>query len=307
MPVTDFNILANETWGPRISPDGTRTYRVTLEAITDSEMTGPDVVGAPGMPIKFGTHADDPIARCISVEAEQDPDDANYWILTYDYSTRVEQFAQAAGDESGGLGGGGETSPEHNDTDPLDRRPKIKLRTKLFKKTIFSSLDGVLIANYAGDPYEGTVIEVPRLVIDITRNLADFDPTLIADTVGAVNVGEWFGYAIRQVKCEELTADTEWDQGVFYWRVHGVFVVANEADLVHSETPGTYWYEWKLNAGYNQLVSGVLRPILIQGQRPSRPQLLTATGAQAAVGATPIYLGFRVLPDASFAALGLID
>lgn len=310
MPVTDFGILADGTSGPRIAPDGTRTYRVRLFAKTDVEMSGPDVLAAPGMPVKFGRHADDPQAVCIDVDCEQDEDDATYWILDYGYSTKVEQFAQAGFTAAGGLTGSGESDPQHNDTDPIDRRPEIKLRTKMFKKLMFRDMDGLLIDNMAGEPYEMTIIEVPRLVIDITRNLPDFDPELIAETVGAVNVGPFWGYEERQVKCIELTADIAWNNDQSYWRVHGIFAVGNAGDLTHGTTePGVYWYEWKLNAGYQYLdSSGVLKPIFLPGgQRPTRPQLLTATGDRAPVGAAPIFLGFRVCPDASFAALGLFD
>ena len=311
MAVTDFNILANGTWGPRISPDGTRTYQVALEVITDSETSGPDVLAAPGMPVKYGTHADDPQAYCVSVECEQNEDDHNYWVLTYGYSTRVGQFAQAGFSAGGGLTGSGTgesgAPPEFDDDNPLAQPPVIKLRTKLFKKTVFRDLDELLIDNQAGDLYEGTVIEVPRLVIDITRNLASFDPELIAETVGSVNVGAFWGYEARQVKCEELTADVEWKNNATFWRVHGVFAVANAGDLIHSSEAGVYWYEWKVNAGYNYLSGTTLIPILLRGQRPARPQLLTATGGLAAIGATPIFLGFRVCPDASFGALGLFS
>lgn len=307
MAVTEFNILADGTWGPRISADGVRRYGVRLEAITDSEMTGPDVLAYPGMPRKFGAHAHDSQAFCVGVECQQNEDDANYWILDYEYTTNVAEFAQAAATAGGGLSGGGESSPEHNDADPLDRRPVIKLRTKMYKATFFRDYDDVLIANRAGDFYEGTNFEHPRLVIDVTRNIPDFDYTLMNECVGGVNVTDFIGYGPRQVKCEELTADAMWEQGTFYWKVHAQFIVAVGDDLPVDATPEMAWYEWKVNAGYSQLVNGTLRPIFIGGQKPARPQLLNADGTLRTVGLTPIYLGFRLLRDAPLNSLGLFD
>ena len=318
MPVTDFGILADGTWGPRFAPDGTRTYAVRLFAKTDVEMTGPEVLASAGMPVKFGSHADVPEAYCVAIsEAIQDVDDATYWTIDYDYSTRVPEFAQAATSASGGPTGGGESDPQHNDADPLDRRPVIKLRNKKFKRLVFTDLDGDAIVNAAGVPFEAHTLEVSRLVIDVTRNVPDWDYTLLNLCEDGVNESSFIGYAARRVWCMELTADIEWQQNQSYWKLHGQFVVGNDDDILTTDparggAADAWWYEWKLNAGYDALdeTTGVLTPIFLPGgQRPARPVLLNLFGERLAASqlGNPIFLGFRVKRDAPLHALGLFN
>lgn len=315
MPVTEFNIMAEDTWGPRVDPSGTVNYRVTLEAFTDNPNdTGPQVVGAPGMPVKFGSHADDENAFCVSVDAKQHEDDATYWILTYDYTTRPEQLAQVAIDNAGGLTGEGEEDPQHNDADPLDRRPKIKLRTRKIKRMRFADLDGRPIQNFAGVPFAAHMEEVTRLVIDVTRNVPNFDPAMVTNCTDGVNEVPWLGLAKRQIWCADLTADVDREKQITFFAVHCELVIGKPSDILN-DVPANgglvdgYWAEWKLNAGYDEIdmATGRLKAIKIDGQRPAQPVLLNLFGGKLAAGQNPIFLGFRVKEDAPLHALGLFD
>lgn len=316
MPVTDFGILADGTDGPDIAQDGSTTYRVRLFARTDAEMTGPQVLASPGMPIKFGQHADDPDAYCIGVRCKQDIDDATYWILDYDYSTNPKELAQAAFSNNDGLTGGGEPDPQHNDADPLDRRPVVKIRSKRLKKMRFSDLDGRPIDNLAGVPFEAYMDEVSRTVVDVTRNVASFDWDMIPICEDGVNELAWLGKAKRQIWCASLSADYERDKGLAYVKLHAELVIAKPSDILNAVPANGgladgYWAEWKLNAGYEELdaSTGLLKPIQVRGQRPARPVLLNLFGEQLAVSqlGNPIFLGFRVKDDAPLHTLGLFD
>lgn len=316
MPVTDFGILADGTDGPHIGQDGTTTYKVRLFARTDVEMSGGAVLASPGMPIKFGQHADDQDAFCIGVSSKQDEDDATYWILDYDYSTNIKELAQAAFSNSGGLTGGGEEDPQHNDADPLDRRPVVKIRSKRLKKLRFADLDGRAIQNLAGVPYEAYTDEVSRTVIDVTRNVAGFDMDMVPLCEDGVNEIAWLGKAKRQIWCASLSADFEREKRLTYVKLHAELVIAKESDILNDNPANGgladgYWAEWKLNAGYEELdlVTGLLKDIKIRGQRPARPVLLNLFGERLAVSqlGNPIFLGFRVKDDAPLHQLGLFD
>lgn len=313
MAVIEINDLARGTWGPRWGPEGRRTYRITKEVITDGDDPGPDVMGDSRLPQQFQTtHPNDPKAFCVGADPEQDEDDATYWRIAYDYSTNVPEFAQAAVSPSGGVSGGGTSDPSYDVDNPLNRPPKIRLRNKRFKRTRFVDLDGDPIENAAGVPFEAYQEEVSRLVIDITRNLPDFDYELLNRCEDGVNEAAFIGFPARKVWCMECTADPEYDKETFFWIVHAIFVVGNDDDILTTDPdrgggPDAWWFEWRLNAGYDKLVNGALVPIRPHGQRPARPVLLDLFGDELQSSQDPIYLGFRVKRDAPLHALGLFD
>ena len=261
----------------------------------------------------FKEHPDDPLAFCTEIDPEQDEDDATYWVITYKYSTQVPAFAQGKPDGTNQTGSGGHPEVPQN---PLDRKPKVRIAGKMFKRLTWRDLDDIPIVNKAGQPYEGTMLEVPRAVIHVSRNIEGFDYDIVNRCKGGVNDNVFLDWEARRVKCEELTAEENFEQGQYFWKVQGEFIVANQDDLMgNAVTSGYWWYEWKLNAGFEYLnASGALTPFDVRGQKPSRPMLLSATGTRlnntglwVAGGANPIYLGFRVLRDAPLNSLGLFD
>lgn len=325
MAVIEWNFLAPDTWGPRCGPDGTRTYQITIEAITDTLDTGASVLSHVGFPLQFvSTHPNDSLAVCNSIDPQQDPDDGNYWVIKYGYTTRPRELAQAATTASGGPTGGGRPSPEHP-ANPLDRSPKVGFTTRMFKRLIIQDEDDRPIVNQANVPFETFSKEVPRLVMTVERNMQDFSWDLMNYTVGHVNGSSWLGWTTRQVYCAELDANIDRDQGVTFWKVRGKFIVATSDDILQSSIiygggPNSFWHEWKLNAGYEYLdgtggpSAKTVRFTTTAGQPASKPMLLKAdgtrlngTGLFVAGGDPVIWLGFRVLADAEFNALGFFD
>lgn len=320
MSVVEANRLADGTSGPRWGADGSRAYKERWEVITDNEDDDISVVLAfSSLPRQFvSAHRWDAAAFCTDLDANQHEDDPTYWILDFDYKTRVPEFAQgtAAGGNQGGSGG----EPPAHEQNPLDRRPKVRITSRHEKRPMLRDLDGRLIKNLAGTLYEPRQQDVSVCVIHVERNIPDFDFTLVNTCNGAVNATGFLGFIDRQVKCENLTADENWDQGVYYWKVSGDFIVGTDDLIPIAFDAGVeasylgYWYDWRINAGLEHLDGGVLKPIFVQGQRPSRPLLLDAaggllndTGLLASASDQPIWIGFRVLRDADLGALGLFN
>lgn len=307
MAVTEFNVLAkgNE---PSIDRDRSRTWTLVIEAITDSATDDFDtVVGTVGFPRQFvSTHPNDPEAFCVSVKGQQHEDDATYWELTYTYKTAVPEFAQGTPD------GTGQSDPQHSD-DPLDRAPQIRLYTRMIKVPTFFDYNGNGLINSAGSPYETWNRELPILVIDARKNVSAFLFDNLNDIVGSVNDAEFRGWEKRRVKCETLEASPKFDKG-FYWDLHGQIAVGRTAQIIDTSASiggsDGWWFDWKLNAGYEiwDAIAGKLRPIIMPGgQRPSRPQPLNAAGT-AVINLRngvdrPVWNAFRICPDANFAPL----
>lgn len=319
MSVLEANRLADGTSGPRWGADGSRSYKERWEVITDDEDDDISVVLAfSALPRQFITaHRWDAAAFCTDLDANQHEDDRTYWTLDFDYKTRVPEFAQgtAAGGNQSGSGG----EPPAHEQNPLDRKPKVRITSRFEKRPMLRDLDGRLIKNLAGTLYEPRQRDVSVSVIHVERNIPDFDYDLVNACNGAVNETGFLGNIDRKVKCENLSADENWDQGVYYWKVSADFIVGTD-DLIPIEfDPDVeasylgYWYDWRINAGLEQLVGGVLKPIILaSGQKPSRPllldsdgALLNGTGLLANATDQPIWIGFRVLRDAEFNALGL--
>lgn len=310
MQLLENNIMRDGTWGPRCGDDGVRTYAVTRELVLDQEtLNGPAVLSLPGLPVQFvSRHPFDDVAICKSIEAAHHEEASDCWIVTYGYSNKIREL------EQGSASGSPKDQPKH-EANPLDRSPKISISTKLFKKTILKDLDGFTIKNTAGVPFAPYQIELPRKVIDVERNLPEFDDNLMNECVGGVNVVAFIGYAERRIKCENASVKYARENGVGYAAVRAQFIVGNDDDILDEETyPDGWWYDWKLNCGFEYLDpnTGKLRPILVNGQRPAQPMLLTlggallnSTGRFVAGGAAPIWLGFRVLRDAPLKAIGL--
>jgi hypothetical protein len=310
--VIEWNYLANGTWGPKVGANGERTYQITIEAITnDGADPGVLVLSTTGFPRQYESqHPNDPFALCVEIDPKQDEDDAAYWVITYGYSTKIPQLAQA--NLSGG-GGSPTESPSYDVDNPLARPPKVRWSDKMFKRTVFTDQDGVVIANKAGELFEPYQDEVPRLVLHVQRNLAEFDKDLIPQCVGGVNVSGILGYEPRQILCQKLEATIERDKLVTYYDASGEFVIAADDDLITGGPAGSWWYDVRINAGFHYWdpVTNKLKDITTpNGQRPSRPVLLNTAGTAAIYirdGGVPNYCWFRVKRDAPFVSTGLFD
>lgn len=311
MAVTQVNRLDEASAGPMIGADTTRTYQETWEAISDTiDESGITVLAHPSLPRLFVTrHRFDSTAVAVGVKPQKEQE---YWTLEYTYSTKVPEFAQGKPD------GSNQANPTNPDN-PFDQKPRISVGTMMVKVHTLVDLDGEDFVNAAGSPYETAMREVELSVIEVERNLPVVDYTLWKLCKGAVNGSAFLGYYKRQVWCADLSLRGDWNHDTFYWVGRGKFVVGNDdqiparaknpktgADLTINDD-GPWWFDFRLNAGFDELVSGQRRPILIRGQRPAHPVPLNLFGEKLAVGVDPIYFGYRVRRDAGLGALGLFD
>lgn len=255
-----------------------RTYKRVFDVLTDDPRTGGFAVRAAlgiviGDPYQLGVDGVDAWAEgdtgafATSIRAAVSSDDGRTWRAEVDY---------------------GPYDPETT-TSPLDEPEEVSWDGVTFEVPVDYDADGTAIVNSAGDPYDPPVIrEDDRPVLTIVRNELEFDPDLSDLYRGSTNSATFFGRAAGTVKMLPIRAQRLWSANLqlnngFYWRVTYTFHINKDG-----------WKKKLLDQGYQEVVSGNRKKILVDGLPVSSPQLLNGSGAKLAVGGTPVYKEFTV-------------
>lgn len=304
------NRLEDPDPGPNIQPDGNAEYNVTFEVITETSISGDAMAISSGLPLIYSTHPDNPFARCVSIQPTQV--DSLYWTVRYHYSTKLDQLATAdIGQPGGGGGGGGGGDSGFGDPkneNPLLRTPTFRFTSRKFTEYITHDINGVPLKNSAQDDYDPEPVEKTHLVLTVNKNLSLglFTPLFIEQFVGCTNVNDYLGFASGEVLLDDLQADLSVEQNVVFWSVTAVFVFWKIKTINGNNFGG--WKSRKLDAGFNELISGVLTPILLPGaQRPAKPYLLNGAGRKLTPGETPKWKTFETYYLADFNELQLFS
>jgi hypothetical protein len=163
----------------------------------------------------------------------------------------------------------GPWNPLENLENPLDKPVLPIIEGQTFEHPIFVDKDGNPIVNSAGDPYDPPLTEeVVHLVIRFSKNYATL-PAFFGYS-NYINNATWQTFAAYMVKFNIPRAEELPSQYLAstYWKFDFEFEVNPET-----------WLRKVPNVGFNQLVSGTLKPILIGGQPPTIPQFLNSSGA----------------------------
>lgn len=299
MSVTSCNRLQDGKRGPTLDAEGNRSYVEVFEVITDSSMTGLEVLAYNGLPrLYLSSHPDDVLARCNGIN---DPEqlDTYYWRVPASYSTKLPMLAQASHD------GSGQQSPSVDLDNPLNQPPEIEFETKYYKVLRETDFDNKPLRNSSWEPYPSEQIEEGRLALRFARNLAAFDVQQLKKCNGAVNKLTYLGFDPRFLKMEDLKARRRYEKNRFFWTVSGLIVAANSSED---------WYTKKLDAGFTRWedpTGGAMPefeeavPIYVRGQRPARPVPLNGNGDVLAEGAALHYNVFRFVREEDFNLLNL--
>jgi hypothetical protein len=295
MAITEVNEL-NERHGPLKSSDFHSEYVRTFEAISDSATeSGETVLAHTSLPRLWLPHPDNFNARCIHVDPQRHADDDYYWLVRFRYSTKYDaQIDPATGEEA-------PTEGDPSDNNPLNRPPKYRILARKYRKTIEREIRSSGVAktfkNSAGDPYPPKEIEPARMALSVQRNVAIFNYFVIEELIGvATNEATFLGWGPRKVVLDDLSVTFEKDHGVFYADVDAMLLFDNKE-----------WVDERLDAGLNRLVSGVKKPIILDGgQLPSVPQLLDGAGGVLSSTGTPVYNSFYPLEPKDFGPLAVL-
>jgi hypothetical protein len=255
-----------------------RTYKRVFHVLTDDPRTGGFAVRAAlgiqiGEPYQLGTPGPDLWAEgdtgsfATSIRASVSSEDGLTWTAEVDYGPYEPETAES----------------------PLDEPEDVSWDQVTFEIPVDYDANGTAILNSAGDPYDPPVmIEDDRPVLTIVRNELEYNSDLSDLYRGSVNASAFFGKAPGTVKCMPMRAQRLWSPNLninegYYWKVTYTFHVNRDG-----------WKRKLLDQGYQELVSGVRKKILVDGLPASQPQLLNGSGLKLAVGSDPVYKEFTV-------------
>ncbi len=263
----------------------TRKFWVTANIITDQQF----IMLAFGVPrlgdIYFTTKGGlDAGSWCQEVVARQRNASPLEWEVVARYSSRVD--ANSAFIQN-----------------PLLRPTIIVPSTKKYPTPIDYAINGAVIQNVVDDKFDPPLMGVnANLVLTITRNMAVIDFLALRDYQQCINEFAYLGFPEETLLVEDISATPESENGINFWKVTVILECASTNQPNNDFT----WRKKILHCGYNELVGGVKRPILLPGgARPSTPQLLDAAGVKLAVGAAPVWIMADVYPLLDFALLTL--
>lgn len=175
-------------------------------------------------------HSSDTRAKLLgmSIDSTETLAPCKAWDLTLDYTTDCP-------------------STFNNSEDPLQARPKRSWQTT--EQTLYTIRDrnGDLIANKAGQPFDGGIpvsIELPTLVVE--RNEADFDGAMMAVWANSLNQDYYSGAEPETLKMK-ISATEHFEGDYYYWAVR--------YELVYFPLG---WQPQPCNAGLYQLIDNKL-------------------------------------------------
>lgn len=183
--------------------------------------------------------------------------------------------------------------------DPLLRPATVRYFAVKRMEAVYEDPDGQPLINSAGDPFDPPIqVEKVRLGIQITRFQARFDPSIIAEYVGAISSEKWAGFARQTAKCNDIAADRRFEGGVWATEVTYSFEIEH-----------TGWNPRRfLNEGarYRLTALGTERLAFADDVlRPMAKGLLAANGTKLSAGASPTFEDIDLYPEVDFNALRL--
>jgi len=254
----------------------TRVFNVRTNSVSDS---GATIFNATGVPILWSVHPDDSWAKVIKKSARQG-EDANWWQVTVDYSTKLP------------------IDPDEAAESPLARPPKVRIGTNKFSRIITEDVNGDAIVNSAGQPFEGGYeVSDSRATLSISWNVsaASFNYITLTDLQNKINSDTYLGYSAGKLLVTDVSADgPTLENDVLFWACSVSLEIKNDEDG---------WAVTKvLDQGYMQLGDGG-EPELIRdasGQPVTQMKLLDGVGTELPNGGTPVFLEFAMYDAATF-------
>ena len=159
------------------------------------------------------------------------------------------------------------------------KKERLQFRDQSFTPKPVLSTAGQLLT-------PGLRVEFPVTTLTVAGNVPTFDYSTIPEYVGTVNASDWHGFPARSCKCEELSATSQYEQGVYYYEFRLVVHIANKYNKAADGTP-LWWDEELLNAGTKQKLNGKWVPCQIHGVDTTEPMPLNANGGMLDPPANP--------------------
>jgi hypothetical protein len=198
-----------------------REYKRTFLVLCSSMLDGPFTVGAPftGIPTLFSYYVDqtgavDLGARVHKYTVKQRSEDPLTWEVGVLYTSSVGKRPPAG---SGKSGKAEQADKGSTDDNPLNRPAIVRVQFQKFDKPIDLDKNGFPLRNFAGTPFQSTVVDDTRTITTIDFNRPTLDRALIGlyqDTLNS-DAG-WWGTPLC---CKmNITAESAFENGSKYWK-----------------------------------------------------------------------------------------
>lgn len=320
----EVNELAHESPGPIVTEDGNREWNRRFEVITNSVMSGIEVLAYSGLPRLYFPHSVDISAFCVKIDPKKSTDSEYYWVCEYKYSTKTPQTVNPDVGQNPD-----EQAGDPSNANPLLRTPTYRFSSRKMSEFITQDLKDNVMTNSANEAYDP--IERPRslLVLNFSRNIhpSRFQARWISEFVYATNLTDFLGWAPHEVLIDEINGEPKKEFGIPFWELNVVFVfnpfitktLGNDANPyyppgVDPPANGNLLYRWggwvtrRVDAGYMMLDANDNQvPIIIKGQVPNKPQLLNNSGGLLTSGGIPYYREFFTYQEKDFNLLNLFN
>lgn len=260
----------NEIYGSRktsVNSKGERTHRRIWHAKCDSPyddgLVVLDEVGVVYGSIYATENSTDVGATCNNIDVELIDKSTWLWQVTATYG------------------------PEQDTNNPLNEPPSYQWGVVRSQKLVDYDVFSTAILNAAGDPYEqGVQKSVALSTLTVQTNEKYFSWNTARAYNDCTNSNSWKGAAPGTLRVT-ITASDDWHQEIGeYWHVTYFFE--------HSKDPQG-WDAVVLNKGFNEVVDGVKKKIMLEGKEPSEAQLLDKNGKHIPQGSgQPVFNYHRI-------------
>lgn len=267
--------------GGRVVDTFVRRFRIVL----DGGGYGADVVAssAPQLPLVREPHPLAPFARAKSVKCSPESPDDKIWIAEINYSSDVQEESQ---------------QPEN----PLDEPPQKGWSFAQFTRPVSKDINGNAIVNAAKELFDpAPERDDSRLVFRYQRNQPSFPHLLANQYQDAVNSDQFLGFRAGYVKCQNISADYQFKNDVYYWSVSYEFHFRSDDEDEDD------WQLHVLNQGYREL-NGLTYSVIrdAEGLPLNQPALLDANGQQLdADWDDPVFLDFDIYRNLPFSVFNI--
>lgn len=259
---------------------GARTYQRKFRLISNDKTDGPFEVGSEAhLPLIGSAHPEDANAFCIELTVENTEPYAG-WTVTANYSDERQI-----------------------DDDPTNDEAEINWGSEQFQKPAVFDLQGRLILNSAGDPFDPpAMMDDSRRVVTVSKNLAVV-PAWILDYQDAVNSDAFtvdgLAVAIGRAKMQSVTVSPKQRRNGTTFRV--------VTFTIHLQRDG--WSLDILDAGFRRVISGGRENIRNAGDNelPTAPVPLNGAGQPIANPTVTncVFRSFSVYKTRAFSSLPL--
>lgn len=219
------------------------------------------VLATAGLPALYDEHPENSGMLVERLRAEQMDEDPYRWTVTADYSSQT-------------------VDPDKTVENPLERAPVIRWGQAKYQKAVDRDAQGAAYLNSAGDPFDPPrELSRGKLTLSIEKNIAleDYSAVFNAAFWDTVNDDTFLGFPAGTVKCGSITADSQQENGLIFWRVRYEF------EIDYTDEWG--WNKPILDRGFNYVVindDGTTTKFLVrdgEGAAASSPALLNGVGA----------------------------